>query len=227
MNNLKLEHEKGIMTNEIIPIDVRKKEFDLLMNVYKKSLDKMISNLERVKKAYYEIYGYDIINNITSRIKEPQSIISKMKKKKYKMDYKTLVENVNDIAGIRVICPLKDDIYKMISIIERMPDIKIVKTKDYIKRPKASGYSGYHLIVEVPIEIEEKEIFVKVEIQLRTMAMDFWATNEHKIKYKTDKNLSRIDSKKLTIYSKILNILDDKIMKLYKKQEMKTMKVKE
>ena len=104
--------------------------------------------------------------------------------------------------------------------IKQLPNIRIIKEKDYIKHPKESGYSGYHLIVETYVDIEEKKIPVKVEIQLRTMAMDFWATNEHKMKYKGTKKLSFVDSKKLTIYAKIVNFLDDKIMKIHKKQEI-------
>ena len=102
-----------------------------------------------------------------------------------------------------------------------MPNMKVIKTKDYITKPKQSGYSGYHLIVETPVQVEQKVLPVKVEIQLRTMAMDFWATNEHKVKYKTDKKISNLDSKKMVIYARILNFIDTKISKLYSKQRKK------
>ena len=101
-----------------------------------------------------------------------------------------------------------------------MPNIKIIERKDYITRPKKSGYSGYHLIIETPVTVNEQNVPVKVEIQIRTMAMDFWATNEHKVRYKTNKKLSNFDSKRLTAYAKIINILDDKIMEIYNKQEL-------
>lgn len=203
-------------TNGIVPI--KGKKFDLLMKVYEGAAEQVFNELMQIKQVLKELYGYDIINNVTKRIKTSDSIINKMKKKNYQLNYKNLINNINDIAGVRVICPLKNDIYTIINIIEQMPNMKIIKLKDYISKPKESGYSGYHLIIETPVIIEEKEIPVKVEIQLRTMAMDFWATNEHKMKYKTDRKLSVFDSKKLTIYAKILNILDDKIMKLYQKQ---------
>ena len=96
--------------------------------------------------------------------------------------------------------------------------MKVIKEKDYISRPKQSGYSGYHLIVEVLTKVEEKTLPVKVEIQLRTMAMDFWATNEHKVKYKTDKKMSGLDSKRMVLYAKILNFIDKKIAHIYQKQ---------
>jgi len=96
--------------------------------------------------------------------------------------------------------------------------MKVIKEKDYITKPKESGYSGYHLIVEVPIQVEGKTLPVKVEIQLRTMAMDFWATNEHKVKYKTNKKISNLDSRKMVLYAKILNFIDKKISHIYHKQ---------
>lgn len=108
----------------------------------------------------------------------------------------------------------------MIDIIEKLSNIEILEKKDYLTKPKKSGYSGYHIIVQTPVEIEGKEVHIKVEIQIRTMAMDFWATNEHKVRYKSNKKLSLIDSKKLTAYAKLINIIDDKIMEIYHKQEL-------
>lgn len=187
------------------------------MEIYKQALKQVITQLEEVKEVLHNYYGYEIINSICSRIKTPQSIINKMKKKNYKHTYKNLVRNINDIAGIRIICPLKNNIYEMVKIIEKLPNIKIIKRKDYITKPKESGYSGYHLVVETPVEIRGRQVPIKVEIQIRTMAMDFWATNEHKIKYKNNKKLSFFDSKKLTIYAKILNVIDNQIMKISQK----------
>ena len=189
------------------------------MSLYDKALEQVKEELTQIKKSFNKIYGYDIINNITTRIKTPNSIVNKMQKKHYEMNYKNLIENINDIAGIRVTCPLKNDIYKTVNVIKQIPNVRIVKIKDYIKKPKESGYSGYHLIVETDVEVNDEVIPVKVEIQLRTMAMDFWATNEHKMKYKSTKKLSFWDSKKLTIYAKLVNFLDNKIMRIHKKQE--------
>ncbi len=203
----------------MVPINVNKKEFDMLMSIYKKALDNIEKDLTLIKKELNQVYGYDIINNITSRIKTPKSIINKMKKKNYELNYKNLIENVNDIAGLRVICPLKSNIYTVLQVINNMPNIEVLKEKDYLTKPKKSGYSGYHLIIQTMIEIDNEKIPVKVEIQLRTMAMDFWSTNEHKMKYKTNKKLSSLDSKKLTLYAKILNFIDEKISRLYQKQE--------
>lgn len=206
-------------TSGLVPINVGGRNFNILMSLYDKALEQVEEELTQIKKSFNKIYGYDIINNITTRIKTPNSIVNKMQKKHYEMNYKNLIENINDIAGIRVTCPLKNDIYKTVNVIKQIPNVRIVKIKDYIKKPKESGYSGYHLIVETDVEINGEIIPVKVEIQLRTMAMDFWATNEHKMKYKSTKKLSFWDSRKLTIYAKLVNFLDNKIMRIHKKQE--------
>lgn len=206
-------------TSGLVPISIGGRNFNILMSLYDKALEQVEEELTQIKKSFNKIYGYDIINNITTRIKTPNSIVNKMQKKHYEMNYKNLIENINDIAGIRVTCPLKNDIYKTVNVIKQIPNVRIVKIKDYIKKPKESGYSGYHLIVETDVEVNDEVIPVKVEIQLRTMAMDFWATNEHKMKYKSTKKLSFWDSKKLTIYAKLVNFLDNKIMRIHKKQE--------
>lgn len=206
--------------NSLVPIDINENSFNLLINVYEKALDNVYNDLNLVKETINELYGLDIINSITKRIKTTDSIIKKMKEKNYKLNYKNLIEKVNDIAGIRIICPVKDNIYTLIDIINRIPNIKVINTKDYITKPKKSGYSGYHMIIETPVEINGESILIKVEIQIRTMAMDFWATNEHKIKYKTNKKLSIIDSKKLVIYAKFLNNIDNKISKIFNKQKL-------
>lgn len=219
-NNLYLNQEKMIATNSLIPVDVKAKEFNFLMNIYKQALNQVYEQLEMLKDAMYKMYGVDIISTINSRIKTPTSIINKMKKKNYDINYKNLTENINDIAGIRVITPIKDNIYSLAQIINKLPNVKIIQRKDYIKKPKKSGYSGYHIIVETPVDVQGKKVPVKVEIQLRTMAMDFWATNEHKLKYKTNKKLSIFDSKKLQLYAKLLNILDNKMTRMYERQEM-------
>lgn len=215
-----------LTSSSLIPINTREKNFELLMNIYQKATNQVVEELEQVRELINYWYGYEAISNITARIKTPKSIIKKMKKKNYALTYQNLITKINDIAGIRIVCPLKTDIYTILNMIEQMPNIKIINRKDYISKPKESGYSGYHLIIQTMVVVENKQLPIKVEIQLRTMAMDFWATNEHKIKYKTNKKLSSLDSKKLTIYAKILNMLDNKIMKIAQKQNKSQVAIK-
>lgn len=185
------------------------------------NLEKIMKSLQRETK---EKYGYDMINTVTSRIKTPQSILNKMQRKKYALNYKNMIDSINDIAGVRVVCPLKSDIKKIKRLLKEIPDIDIIEEKDYIRKPKKSGYSGYHLIMEIPVNYKEHDILVKVELQIRTMAMDFWATVEHKARYKTKNKISFFDSKKLSLYAKILNLMDNKIVRIYKKQQKNLLK---
>lgn len=159
---------------------------------------------------------YDVITNISTRIKEPTSIINKMNKKGYDITYKDLIENINDIAGLRIVCTSEKAVYEIVKEIQNMNEINVLKKKDYIKNPKESGYSAYHLIVEVPVIIKENKIWVKVEIQIRTLAMDFWANIEHKLRYKTENKISKKNSNKLKIYAKILIRINKKMERIYR-----------
>lgn len=212
---LKSENEL-LKNNELI----KKKydEFEIIMLIYKKALNNTVEKFTNLKQLLNEHYKYEVITNITSRIKSPESIAGKMKKKKIEINYENMVQNINDIAGVRIVCNYKEDIYKIRNAIAKQEDMKILKEKDYIKKAKKSGYSAYHIIVEVPVKIKEETIHIKVEIQIRTALMDFWASTEHKVKYKPKKKLSNIDSFKLYIYAKIINIINDKMFKIYKKQ---------
>lgn len=203
---------------QLVPINVQTKDFEILMGIYNEAREQLLYQLGMLKEALKQYCGYDVINNITSRIKSPESIINKMKKKGYNINYENLIENINDIAGIRVVCTFKDDVAKVKKLIKKMQTIEILNEKDYITKPKKSGYSAYHIIVELPMKYEGKDIYVKVEIQICTMAMNFWSTAEHKIKYKTKGKLSKLDSKKLEIYAKIINKLDEKMKEMYRKR---------
>lgn len=171
-------------------------------------------DLEDIKDNLSNLYKYDVINNINYRIKTPDSIIRKMKRKQFDLNYKNLIENVDDIAGIRVVCPFKSDIKKVVEIIKDNPDLEILQEKNYIDSPKKSGYSGFHIIAQTPVNIGDAFANVKTEIQIRTMAMDFWASTEHKLKYKARNKLSKSDSKKLIKYAKMINKMDIEIGKI-------------
>lgn len=218
IKDLEIKEEKRMSTNQVIPLYFNEKDFNLLMSIYQKALDEVYDMLTKVQDMLGQVYGYNMLHSISKRIKTPESIISKMKKRHYDIDFENMLANINDIAGIRIACPVKSDIYQTIDMIKHMPNIKVIEEKDYLKKPKKTGYSAYHLIVETSVEDRNEKIPVKVEIQIRTMAMDFWATNEHKIRYKSNRKLSSIDSHKLTLYAKLINLLDEKMMEIYNKQ---------
>lgn len=196
-------------------IKVKDESFEKLMFIYSSAIKELEVKINIMKEQFNYFYNYNLINNVTSRIKEPKSIIKKMKKKNYEITYKDMIEKVNDVAGIRIICPLKQDIFIVKEMIKSFPNCTIIKEKDYITNPKKSGYSSYHLIVEVPVNIGQNIYPVKVEIQICTMAMDFWSNLEHEVKYKPTKKLSSKISKELVACAQLVNKLDDKMMRIY------------
>ena len=202
---------------QLVTINVRNKDFEKLMEIYDEARKQLVFQFETLKQALEEYCKYNVIEQITSRIKSPESIIGKMQKKNLEINYKNLIENINDISGIRIICTFKDDIKRVTELIRKMSNIEILKEKDFISKPKKSGYSAYHIIVEIPMKYENQEVYVKTEIQICTMAMNFWSTAEHKIKYKAKGKLSKLDSKKMEIYAKIINKIEEKIKKIYRK----------
>ena len=208
-----------LASNQLVPINVKEQEFQKIMRIYEMAMVQVRDDLEDIKDNLSNNYQYDVINNINCRIKTPDSIIKKMKRKQYDLNYKNLIENVDDIAGIRVVCPFKSDIPKVVEILEENPNLEILQKKDYITNPKKSGYSGYHIIAQTPVNIGDAFANVKTEIQIKTMAMDFWSSTEHKLKYKAKNKLSKSDSKKMVRYAKIINKMDNEIMKIHKKYE--------
>lgn len=210
-----------LASNQLVPINVKEQEFQKIMRIYEMAMTQVKDDLENAKNNLSNFYQYDVINNINCRVKTPDSIIKKMKRKQYDLNYKNLIENVEDIAGIRVVCPFKNDVFKVVKVIEENPNLEILQRKDYITKPKKSGYSGYHIIAQTPVNIGDAFANVKTEIQIKTMAMDFWSSTEHKLKYKAKNKLSKTDSKKMVKYAKIINKMDNEIMKIHKKYEEK------
>lgn len=205
---------ENFLENKEQKLDVKEEPFEKLMFFYKSALNQLETQMNIIKDEFKIMYNYDLIDNIVTRIKEPKSIIKKMEKKKYEKTYINLIEKINDIAGIRIICTLKDDIFFIKDLIKQMPDVHILKEKDYVTHPKESGYSSYHLVVEVPVRLSQKTVYVKCEIQIRTLAMDFWANFEHKVKYKNENDISKKASNELIAYAKMISNFDNKMMKL-------------
>ena len=205
---------ENFLENKEQELDVKEETFDKLMFFYKSALARLEAQMNIVKDEFKVLYNYDLIDHINTRIKEPKSIIKKMEKKNYEKTYINLIEKINDIAGMRIVCTLKDDVFFIKDLIKQIPDIHILKEKDYVTKPKESGYSSYHMVVDVPVNLTSKVIYVKCEIQIRTLAMDFWANFEHKVKYKTEKNLSKKASNELVAYAKMMKNFDNKMMEI-------------
>jgi putative GTP pyrophosphokinase len=208
-----------IIDNEIADVNyIKEKEqqFKKIMLLYNSALKEIETKVSIISDEFQMLYRYNPIEHIKTRIKSPESIIKKLKKKGYPVTYNSLLTNLNDVAGIRIVCSFIPDIYKMVEMFDSSKDINIIEKKDYIKNPKESGYSSYHLIASVPVSFASGVVDVKVEIQIRTIAMDFWASLEHKIKYKYPNELPKNISKELKDTARMVTKLDKKMSKLGK-----------
>ena len=154
------------------------------------------------------------IQMIKSRVKKPESIIEKLHRRGFPISVKSVRENLYDVAGIRVICSFMSDIYRIADMISNQRDIKVISVKDYLKNPKPSGYRSYHMIVTVPVYLSDRIVDTKVEIQIRTVAMDFWASLEHKIHYKFEGNVPEHIQSELIECADMVAALDDKMLSL-------------
>ncbi len=161
------------------------KKFKKIMLVYNSAIREIRTKLEILNDEFRMTWDRNPIETIKSRIKEPTSIIEKLKRKGITLD-EVGIASLNDIAGVRVICAFIDDIYEVAEMFTKQDDIKVLECKDYIKNPKPNGYRSLHLVVEVPVFLSDRKQPVKVEVQIRTIAMDFWASLEHDIHYKKD-----------------------------------------
>ena len=182
--------------------------------VYNSALKEIGTKLEILNDEFQHVHRYNPIEHIKSRIKTSESIVKKLKKHGYESTIENMVKYINDIAGIRIICSFTTDIYRIADMLKRQNDINIISIKDYIKNPKTSGYKSYHMIVSIPIYLSEKKVDAKVEIQIRTVAMDFWASLEHKIHYKFEKNIPEHIKEELFECALMVSELDAKMLSL-------------
>jgi putative GTP pyrophosphokinase len=184
------------------------------MLLYNSALKEIGTKIEVLNDEFQHIHQYNPIEYVKKRIKKPESIVKKLKRYGYETSIENMVKYINDVAGIRIVCSFTSDIYRIAEMITNQNDIKILSIKDYIKSPKESGYKSYHMIVTIPIFLSDRVVDTKVEIQIRTIAMDFWASLEHKIYYKFEGNAPEYISRDLRECSSIVSMLDAKMLSL-------------
>jgi len=182
--------------------------------VYNAALKQINTKLEILNDEFQHVHRYNPIEHIKSRMKTSESIVKKLKRYGYESTIENMVKYINDIAGIRVICSFTSDIYRIADMIRNQNDIKVISVKDYMKHPKASGYKSYHMVVTIPIYLTDGPVDTKVEIQIRTIAMDFWASLEHKIYYKFEGNAPAYLQQELKACADVVNMLDVKMFSL-------------
>ena len=182
--------------------------------LYKAAVKEIYTKLEILNDEFKHVHQYNPIEHIKTRIKESDSIVKKLKRYGYETSIENMVKYVNDIAGVRIICSFTSDIYRLAEMIGNQSDLKVLSIKDYIKNPKESGYKSYHMLVTVPIFLSDSVVDTKVEIQIRTIAMDFWASLEHKIYYKFEGNAPDYISRDLRECAKMVEDLDERMLQL-------------
>ena len=181
---------------------------------YTAALKQVQTKMEILNDEFQHVHRYNPIEHIKARVKTPESIVKKLKRHGYESTIGNMIQYVNDIAGIRVICSFTSDIYRIADMIREQKDINILSVKDYITYPKASGYKSYHMLVSVPVYLSDRIVDTKVEIQIRTVAMDFWASLEHKMHYKFEGAAPEHIRNELIACAKLVADLDARMLSL-------------
>ncbi|MBP1566675.1 MAG: GTP pyrophosphokinase family protein [Oscillospiraceae bacterium] len=191
--------------------------FIQINHLYDSAIREIETKLEIIDNEFQSTFKRNPIHNIQSRLKSPQSIAQKLAKKNIPITAESILSNLHDMAGVRVICHYIDDIYAVANFLSLHDDIQLIKQKDYIKNPKPSGYRSLHLIVTVPVFLSTGKKIVPVEIQIRTMAMDFWASLEHQLHYKQSSKVSDDIAQELRMCAETINDTDIKMQSLYER----------
>lgn len=182
--------------------------------IYNAALKQIETKMEILNEEFQHVHQYNPIEHIKSRMKTAESIVKKLKRQGYESTIENMVKYINDIAGIRIICAFTSDIYRIADLIREQKDLNIVAIKDYITYPKESGYRSYHMIVTVPVYLSDRIVDTKVEVQIRTVAMDFWASLEHKMHYKLEGDAPEYIKSELIECARMVADLDERMRSL-------------
>lgn len=183
--------QKQLLSTAVIPDDPEEllgtaEKLQQVLMMYSCAIREVKTKLEVLNDELSIKNQRNPIEFITSRVKKPMSIVQKLRRKGFDISLQSVMENLNDVAGIRIICSFVDDIYAVAEMLTKQDDVTLIEVKDYIKNPKPNGYRSLHLIVEIPVFFSDSKTFLRVEVQIRTIAMDFWASLEHDLKYKKE-----------------------------------------
>ena len=191
-----------------------KDAFATVMFVYQSALIQMRRRIDVLNNELSQVYSYNPIEYVKTRLKTPESIMQKLRKQGHSFNVNDLIEYIHDIAGIRITCSFFSEVYFLSDMIAKQDNLEVLSIKDYIKNPKESGYMSYHMLLSIPVALADAVVPAKVELQIRTMAMDFWASLEHKIYYKYEGNAPDYFERELQECASIISRLDTKMMSL-------------
>lgn len=188
--------------------------YNQIIFFYEAGISQLTVKLEILKEEFQACHDRNPIEEIKSRVKSPESIKGKMERKYLPLTVSSMIKNIMDIAGVRVVCPFISDVYYIAEFLREQEDIEIIQIKDYIESPKANGYRSLHLIVMVTVHFSDHKCNVPVEIQLRTIAMEFWATLEHQLRYKKNRGYVETMQRQLRQCADIITTADNKMQNL-------------
>lgn len=191
-------------------------KFMELEHLYESAIREVKTKLEILDSEFRTKYSYNPIHHINDRLKSPQSMLEKLQRKGLPVTIESVRNNLHDIAGVRVICNYIEDIYTVADLLTKQDDVKLITKKDYIKNPKPNGYRSLHLVIETPVFLSDRKELVHVEVQIRTIAMDFWASLEHELKYKTDEDVSADLAEQLKECAETIAATDIKMQQIYR-----------
>lgn len=201
-------------TGELLVEEMYK--FIELEHLYESAIREVKTKLEILDSEFRTKYAYNPIHHIEDRLKSPKSIFEKLRRKDKPFSVDSAKKNLYDIAGIRVICNYIEDIYTVADLLTAQDDVKLVERKDYIKSPKPNGYRSLHLVIQTPVYLSDAKEHVFVEVQIRTIAMDFWASLEHELKYKTDNEVSAELAARLKQCAETIAATDAEMQEIYR-----------
>jgi len=185
-----------------------------LMHLYRGAMMEVSTKLEILDEEFSLTYAHNPIHHMECRLKTAESTVNKLRRKGYEVSTQNIMEHIQDVAGIRVICSYTDDIYRLVGVIEKHRDFTLIRKSDYIACPKENGYRSLHMVIEVPVAVSDVILRLPVEIQLRTIAMDMWASLEHELNYKSRKNVSEEDTAQLRECADALCAIDAKMQEI-------------
>ncbi len=191
-------------------------KFMEMEHLYESAIREVKTKLEILDSEFRTKYAYNPIHHIDDRLKSPQSMMEKLQRKGLPISVDSVRQNLHDIAGVRVICNYIEDIYTVAELLTKQDDVTLLTMKDYIKNPKPNGYRSLHLVIETPVFLSECKEMVHVEVQIRTIAMDFWASLEHQLKYKTDTEVSAELAEQLRDCAETIAATDIKMQEIYR-----------
>ena len=209
-----LEKEQDLLLPQAGDYLDMEKQYKQIMFLYEAGINQITAKLEILNKEFQFCNDRNPIENVKSRIKSQESILRKMQKQGLPLTFSCMMNNIRDIAGIRVICPFITDVYQVARLLISQPDVELIQIKDYIREPKENGYRSLHMIVTVEVHFSDRRRKVPVEIQLRTIAMNFWASTEHQLRYKKDRCFTPEMHRQLKECADIMAEADEKMQEL-------------